>query len=144
LRSTFITQILPIRPILDSIILQPQFDNDIDLAKPAGRSNEKPMEKLTGFQAKYLRSLAHAFKPVVFVGQKGITDALIASTEQAFDRHELIKVKFTDFKEKKQKKEIVEIIKERTGCLMAGMIGHVAIFYKQNDDPEKRRIVLPK
>ena len=28
--------------------------------------------------------------------------------------------------------------------LMAGMIGHVAIFYKQHDDPEKRKVVLPK
>ena len=102
------------------------------------------MKKLTGFQAKYLRSLAHGLKPVVFVGQKGITDALIASTEQAFDRHELIKVKFTDFKEKNQKKEIAEIIKVKTGCHMAGMIGHVAIFYKQNDDLSKRRVVLPK
>ena len=102
------------------------------------------MKKLTGLQAKYLRSLAHALKPVVFVGQKGITDAFIASTEQAFDRHELIKVKFIDFKEKKQKKEISEIIKIKTGCLMAGLIGHVAIFYKQHDDPEKRRVVLPE
>ena len=102
------------------------------------------MKKLTGLQAKYLRSLAHALKPVVFVGQKGITDALIASTEHAFDRHELIKVKFIDFKEKKQKKEISEIIKIKTGCLMAGLIGHVAIFYKQHDDPEKRWVVLPE
>jgi RNA-binding protein len=109
-----------------------------------GRSNEKAMKKLTGFQAKYLRSLAHALKPVVFVGQKGITDALIASAELAFDRHELIKVKFVDFKEKKQKIEFAETIRTKTGCLMAGMIGHVAIFYKQHDDPEKRRIILPE
>ena len=102
------------------------------------------MKILTGYQAKYLRSLAHALKPVVFVGQKGITDALIASTEHAFDQHELIKVKFVDFKEKNQKKEIAEIIKMKTGCLMAGMIGHVAIFYKQHVDPEKRKVILPE
>jgi RNA-binding protein len=102
------------------------------------------MKKLSGFQAKYLRSLAHALKPVVFVGQKGITDGLIASTAQAFDQHELIKLKFVDFKEKNQKKEIAEIIQIKTGCLMAGMIGHVAILYKQHNDPEKRRVVLPE
>jgi hypothetical protein len=27
---------------------------------------------------------------------------------------------------------------------MAGIIGHVAIFYKQHNDPEKRRVVLPE
>jgi RNA-binding protein len=102
------------------------------------------MKKLTGLQAKYLRGLAHGLKPVVFVGQKGVTDALIASTEQAFDRHELIKIKFIDFKEKKQKNEIAKVIAVKTGCLMVGMIGHVAIFYRQHDDPEKRKVVLPK
>ena len=102
------------------------------------------MEKLTGSQAKYLRGLAHDLKPIVFVGQKGATDALIASTEQAFERHELIKVKFIDFKEKKQKKEIAEAIELRTGCHLAGMIGHVATFYRPHSNPEKRRIVLPK
>ena len=105
---------------------------------------ETPMKKLTGHQAKYLRGLAHGLKPVVFVGQKGITDAVIASTEQALNRHELIKIKFIDFKEKKQKKEIAEAIETKTGCSMAGMIGHIAIYYKQHNDPDKRRVVLPK
>jgi len=95
-------------------------------------------------QAKYLRGRAHGLKPVVFVGQRGLTDALIASTEQAFDRHELIKIKFIDFKEKKQKKEIANAIEVNTDCLLAGMIGHVAIFYRQHDDPAKRKVVLPK
>ena len=102
------------------------------------------MKNLTGYRAKYLRSLAHGLKPVVFVGQKGITETLITSIEQAFDRHELIKIKFIEFKEKQQKKEIAETIKTKTGSLMAGMIGHVAIFYKQHVDPEKRRVVLPE
>ena len=102
------------------------------------------MKKLAGFQTKYLRGLAHGLKPVVFIGQKGVTDALIASIEQAFDRYELIKIKFIDFKEKRQKKEIAEAIEVKTDCLLAGMIGHVAIFYRQHDDPEKRKIGLPE
>ena len=101
------------------------------------------MNQLTSIQAKYLRGLAHALKPVVFVGQKGVTHALVNSTVEAFQRHELIKVKFVDFKEKKQKKEIAAAIEKKTDCRMAGMIGHVAIFYKQHSDPEKRKIQLP-
>ena len=101
------------------------------------------MKKLTSIQAKFLRGLAHALKPVVFVGQKGVTNALITSTDEAFQRHELIKVKFIDFKEKEQKKEIAAAIENKTNSQMAGMIGHVAIFYKQHRDPDKRKIVLP-
>ena len=101
------------------------------------------MKKLSGIQAKYLRGLAHVLKPVVFVGQKGVTSALIESAEQAFQRHELIKVKFIDFKEKKQKKEIAAVIENKTNSQLAGMIGHIAIFYKQHPDPDKRKIVIP-
>lgn len=54
------------------------------------------MKELTSTQAKYLRGIAHGLKPVVFIGQKGLTDALIRSTEEAFDSHELIKIKFID------------------------------------------------
>ena len=101
------------------------------------------MKKLTSLEAKYLRGLAHGLKPVVFVGQKGLTDALIKSTSEAFDRHELIKVKFNDFKEKPQKKEIAAVIEKKTGAQMAGLIGHIAIFYRPHSDPGKRKIVLP-
>jgi len=102
------------------------------------------MKNLTSIQAKYLRGLAHALKPVVFVGQKGITNALIQSVGEAFQRHELIKVKFIDFKEKEQKKEIAAAIEIKTDSQMAGMIGHIAIFYKKHRDPDKRKITLPK
>lgn len=102
------------------------------------------MKKLTSFQAKYLRGLAHAYKPVVFVGQKGLTDALIKSAGEAFQRHELIKVKFIDFKEKEQKLEIAAVLEKKTDSRMAGMIGHIAIFYKPHNDPAKRKIVLPQ
>ncbi|MCG6880306.1 MAG: YhbY family RNA-binding protein [Deltaproteobacteria bacterium] len=37
---------------------------------------EKKTDKLEGFQRKYLRGLAHKLKPVVSIGQKGITDTL--------------------------------------------------------------------
>lgn len=102
------------------------------------------MKKLTSFQAKYLRGLAHAFKPVVFVGQKGLTDALVKSASEALQRHELIKVRFIDFKEKDLKIEIAAALGKKTGSRMAGMVGHVAILYKPHTDPAKRKIVLPQ
>ena len=101
------------------------------------------MKELTSNQAKYLRGLAHALKPAVFIGQKGVTAALIQSAADAFQSHELIKVKFIDFKVKAQKNEIAAVFANETGSRMAGMIGHIAIFYKPHADPAKRKIVLP-
>ena len=102
------------------------------------------MKQLTSIQAKYLRGLAHELKPVVFVGHKGITPTLIQSVDEAFRRHELIKVRFVDYKEKAQKKEIAAAIENKTNCRMAGMIGHIAIFYRAQSESEKRKIILPE
>jgi len=101
------------------------------------------LEELKGSQKKYLRGLAHSLNPAAFVGHKGLTDTLTAEIDQALEASELIKVKFNEFKEKEQKKELIERIALATGSHVAGMIGHVAIFYRQNKDAEKRVIKLP-
>ncbi len=101
------------------------------------------MENLKGYQKKYLRGLAHSLKPVVIIGQSGLSDSVIKAVDESLDKHELIKVKFNEFKEKDQKTEIMDLIKKKTGCEMAGKIGHTAIFYRQHKDAEKRNINLP-
>jgi RNA-binding protein len=98
---------------------------------------------LSGAQRKYLRGLAHGLKPVVIVGQNGVSDALIQSTDTALTQHELIKVKFNGYKDKPAKTELSALIESRTSSELVGMIGHTAIFFRANKDPEKRRIQLP-
>jgi RNA-binding protein len=102
------------------------------------------MNKLKGFQKKYLRGLAHHMNPVVLIGQRGLTPQLISTADKALESHELIKVKFNDFKEKEQKAEICRLLEEKTGSEMVGMIGHTAIFYREQEDAEKRKITLPQ
>lgn len=102
------------------------------------------MKKLEGFQRKYLRGIAHNLKPLVTIGQKGFTPEVQQSADQALDDHELIKVKFNDFKEKEYKTEICNHLENNTNSVMVGLIGHTAIFYRQHKDPEKRKISLPK
>lgn len=101
------------------------------------------MKELKGSQRKYLRSLAHDLKPAAFVGQKGVTAELINEVNGGLDANELIKVKFVDFKEKKIKAELAIEIAEKSKSYLTGLIGHVAIYYRENRDAEKRRIVLP-
>ncbi len=101
------------------------------------------MQSLTGSQAKYLRGLAHGLKPVVYVGQKGITSALLDSVHEALSAHELIKLKFVDLKDRRMKAEFAAEIERRTASRLAGLIGHVAILYRPHPDPEKRKITLP-
>jgi len=102
------------------------------------------VKKLNTSHKKHLRGLAHHLQPVVFLGQKGMTDAFIVSMHEALDRHELVKIKFIDFKEKQQKKEITDDIEKKVGCELVGLIGHMAVFYHQHKNPKKRKILLPK
>jgi RNA-binding protein len=100
--------------------------------------------KLKGYQKKYLKGLAHGIKPLVFVGQKGLSSTVSQAIDESLATHELIKVKFVDFKDKDQKEEIADAIEQETASELVGMIGHVAIFYREQPDPEKRRIDVPK
>ncbi|MCF8024089.1 MAG: ribosome assembly RNA-binding protein YhbY [Desulfobacteraceae bacterium] len=102
------------------------------------------MQKLKGYQRSHLRGLAHNIKPVVFIGQKGLSASVIDSVNQALYDHELIKIKFQDIKEKDKKKAVAEAIEKETESEMVGMIGHMAIFYRKHPDTEKQKINLPE
>lgn len=98
------------------------------------------MTELSSAQRKQLRSLAHHVKPVVYVGKQGLTDGLLSAVEDALLSHELIKVKFNDFKE--EKKSISERIAAHAGAQVAGIIGNVLILYREHPEPERRAIRL--
>ena len=101
------------------------------------------MTSLKGFQKKYLRGLAHSLKPVVQIGKEGSTEGVIRAIDECLFRHELIKVKYTDFKERGQKEELTGEFTAKTGSELVGMIGHTAILYRRQTDPEKRKIAIP-
>ena len=102
------------------------------------------MDVLKGFQRKYLRGVAHGMKPVVMIGQKGNTEAVLKEVKNALEAHELIKVKFIDHKEKEEKMEIITRLSQQAACEMVGLIGHTAILYRRQPDPKKQKIVLPE
>ena len=93
---------------------------------------------------KYLKGLAHGLKPIVFIGEKGLTENFEKALNEALDAHELVKVRFVDFKEKELKTDLSTEIEKRCGCDKVGMIGHIAIYYREQRDPKKRKIVLPE
>lgn len=101
------------------------------------------MNSLKGFQKKYLRGVAHDMNPVVLIGHNGLTDQVIKSIDQALNDHELIKIKFNSFKEKEQKNQINDEIEKATGAELAGLVGHVSIFFRRNKDKEKQKVFVP-
>jgi len=99
------------------------------------------MEKLNPGSKRKLKSLAHHLKPVVLIGQKGITESLIKAVDKALSDHELIKLKFIDLKD--EKRELTENIVESTGAFHVNTIGNVIILYRNNPEkPDAERIRL--
>jgi RNA-binding protein len=99
------------------------------------------VESLTGAQRKYLRGLAHGLRPVVMVGRQGVSPELLKAVDEALESHELIKVKFVEFKE--ERRELSSEIAAGTQSELAGLIGNVAIFYRPHPREDKRKITLP-
>lgn len=95
---------------------------------------------ITKQQREQLRRMAHDLRPIAQVGKQGPTPTLITSIDQAITVHELVKVKFMDFKE--ERREVAEAIAGQIGADVVTIIGNVAIFYRENPDPKRRRVEL--
>jgi len=99
------------------------------------------MGELKGSQRKYLRGLAHSHKPLVQVGKEGLSENVLGSIDTNLEAHELIKVKIAA--ERDQREQLVPVIEERLNCECVGTVGRMAILYRENSDPEKRKIAVP-
>lgn len=99
------------------------------------------MEQLKSSQRKYLRSQAHHLKPLVIIGRNGLNKQVLGSVDIALRDHELIKIRFGDFKE--DKKEISAEIAQATESEVVGIVGNIAICYRQHPEPEKRKFNIP-
>ena len=98
-----------------------------------------PAPELQGFQRRHLRGQAHPLKPVVQVGDGGLSRAVIAAVVDALDAHELIKVRLHT---PEDKKATAKELAERTESALCGVVGHTVILYRP--DPDEPTIELPR
>ena len=96
---------------------------------------------LTSTQRGYLKRLAHALKPTVYVGKQGVTPTVVRTTDEVLTAQELIKVKFVDRKD--EKRSLTDGLSAETGCEVVGIVGNIATLYRAHPDSGKRRIALP-
>ena len=100
-------------------------------------SNIEPL--LTKQEITELKARAHHLNPVVMVGQKGLTDAVIAETRQALHAHELIKVRvFGD--DRMERIAICEALCAATGAQLVQHIGKRCRYGAINALPCRRLI----
>ena len=99
-------------------------------------------EKLNSGARKYLSAKASLIKPVVMLGKEGASPQLIKALDEALNAHELVKLRFADYKE--DRKTISAELAEAVEARLVRIIGNVAVYYRPHKDPEKRRYKLPE
>lgn len=101
--------------------------------------------EFTSKQRKILEKAAHDMQPVVIVGGAGVTDGVMKMIDDSLATHELLKVKFNEYKD--EKVELTNDICAKTNATLVRIIGNVAILYREaekEDDRQYAQILLQK
>jgi RNA-binding protein len=93
------------------------------------------MVSLTNRQIRALKAQAQRLKATLKVGKEGLSPQFLAALDEALKHHELIKVKFDDFKQ--QKKELTPQLAEKSGSHLITRVGNVVVLYRPKPPEEK-------
>ncbi len=96
--------------------------------------------ELSEKQRRHLRGLAHALKPLIRLGNAGLTDAVATETARALHDHELIKVKGPGG-DREFRDTLFSELAQRTASVLIHRIGNVAVLYRPN--ATLPRIMIP-
>ncbi|MGN6228887.1 MAG: ribosome assembly RNA-binding protein YhbY [Dyella sp.] len=96
---------------------------------------------LSPSQRRYLRSLAHDLSPVILLGAKGATDAVVKELDLALTHHELVKVKLSG-SDKEERQAQIQFLTDGTGAESVQEIGHIVVLFRRNTDDPK--LALPR
>lgn len=87
-------------------------------------------QELSNRDRKNLRKLAHSLKPIVMIGQHGVTAAVVSEIDMALISHELIKIRVRGFEREERRAKVEEIAKELNAEIVS-MIGGVVTIYRE-------------
>jgi len=93
----------------------------------------EPPEPLTNAEKNALKRQMGRLEPVVKVGHAGVTDAVLRSLDDALKAHELVKLKFAAFRDRK--KQLAPQMARDTGSELVAQVGHVAVYYRRKGAP---------
>jgi RNA-binding protein len=86
------------------------------------------MPDLTQREIRGLKARAQRIKAILKVGKQGLSPEFLKALDEALQHHELLKVKFDEFKEERH--ELAPELARRTGSVLVTVVGHVAVLYR--------------
>jgi RNA-binding protein len=85
-------------------------------------------EPLTNSQIRKFKAAAQLLAPMLKVGKAGLSEGFVKTVADALAQHELVKIKFADFKD--QKKELAPLLAEKTGSQLVMRVGNVMVLHR--------------
>lgn len=99
--------------------------------------------RLSEPQKKFLRGLGHQLKPLVTIGEAGLSDSVLSEYESTLDHHELMKIRVR-IGDRVARDEIIRKLCSESSATLVQRIGNVALFYRPNlNKKAEKRIRLP-
>jgi RNA-binding protein len=93
------------------------------------------MDSLTNTQVRDLKAQAQKLKAALKVGKEGLSPQFLAALDDTLKHHELVKVKFDEFKE--QKKELAPQLAEKSRSHLVTRVGNVVVLYRPKPIEQK-------
>ena len=89
--------------------------------------------ELSDKQKKHLRGIAHDLKPIIHVGNAGISSGLTAELDQTLEHHELVKVRIRA-KDRQERDRLVTDMVAETNSALITRIGNIAVLYRRKKE----------
>ena len=84
-----------------------------------------------------LRGIGHELKPILQLGQRGLTDSVVEEIHRALNDHELIKIRLTGV-ERDEKKELLSTLESRLNASVIHAVGHMALLLRPNPEAKPK------
>ena len=97
------------------------------------------MLNLTPIQRRFLRAQAHGLRPIVMIGQSGLTDAVKNEILSSLRHHELMKIK-VDSDDREARNQILDNICNELVAAPVQQIGKILVVYRPAVEP---KLTLP-
>ena len=88
-----------------------------------------PILEITSHQRSALRAAAHPLRPVVLIGDNGLTETVLKEIDRGLNAHELIKVRVAD-DDREARVQIYEQICDALACAPIHHLGKMLILFR--------------
>jgi putative YhbY family RNA-binding protein len=108
----------------------------------ASNSGTAPSAPVSAQSLRALRARAHTLKPVVRIGQPGVTEGVRRELDRALTAHELVKI-HAAIDDREERARLLHALCEALDAVAVQAIGKVLVAFRPKPQAEPKREVAP-